>query len=32
MQAEFKQMLQNLVDLKYKEVEKLDLEQRAFLG
>jgi hypothetical protein len=32
MQAELKQMLQNLVDQKYKDVEKSDLEQRAFLG
>lgn len=32
MQSEFKTIVQNIIDQKYKEVEKADLELRAFYG
>ena len=32
MQSEFKTIVQGLVDQKYKEIEKADLELRAFYG
>lgn len=32
MQSEFKTIIQNMIDQKYKANEKADLEQRAFYG
>ena len=32
MQSEFKTIIQNQIDQKYKQSEKDDLEQRAFYG
>lgn len=32
MQSEFKTIIQNMIDQKYKDNEKSDLEQRAFFG
>lgn len=32
MQSEFKTIIQNVIDQKYKEIEKADLELRAFYG